>query len=292
MGCAATRSGNKRIRHRTFARFSSPLLGLGQRIRRAPLEPLPAHSRAVDFGRRPPLERGHQSSTSAPGPPTSRPTWRSLVHQRRCDVGIRRRPLLDPVDMAKTFGAGGVGTISGGSSGYIALGSAAASRAWVSSDGQAWTQDALPANASVSPTPSRTRATSSSGVDCWGGRNHRPGSRPDATDAHDLLVVCGTGDGFLGARYPSSASRAAADILDVTAVVAPGNDRPTSRRPRCPPSYEYRARAGLRCRGGHHDCQSTLEHLRSEAPRRRRLRPRHGRSRCRMDRPGILASSR
>ncbi len=53
-----------------------------------------------------------------------------------------------PVDMTKTFGSGGVGWISGGSSGYIALGSAAGKTiAWVSSDGQAWTQDALPTNA-------------------------------------------------------------------------------------------------------------------------------------------------
>lgn len=53
-----------------------------------------------------------------------------------------------PVDMTKTFGSGGVGWISGGSSGYIALGSAAGKTiAWVSSDGQTWTQDALPTNA-------------------------------------------------------------------------------------------------------------------------------------------------
>lgn len=70
---------------------------------------------------------------------------------------------------------------------------------------------------SVSPTPSRTRATSSSRASIVGAVGITdPGRVPTPPTHHDLLVVCGTGDGFLGARYPSSASRAAADILDVT----------------------------------------------------------------------------
>jgi hypothetical protein len=50
-----------------------------------------------------------------------------------------------PLDIPKTFGSSGVGSISGGSSGYIGLGSVGGKPiAWVSSDGQAWTQAALP----------------------------------------------------------------------------------------------------------------------------------------------------
>jgi hypothetical protein len=50
-----------------------------------------------------------------------------------------------PLDVARAVGPGGLGVISGGSSGFIALGSAAGKQTtWVSSDGQTWAQGALP----------------------------------------------------------------------------------------------------------------------------------------------------
>jgi hypothetical protein len=53
-----------------------------------------------------------------------------------------------PVDMGKAFGAGGVRSITGGSSGFIALGQAdKALILWLSSDGANWRQGALPAEA-------------------------------------------------------------------------------------------------------------------------------------------------
>jgi hypothetical protein len=52
-----------------------------------------------------------------------------------------------PLDVAKVFGADGVSPISGGSSGYIALSGAGHSGVWLSSDGLAWDQGTLPADA-------------------------------------------------------------------------------------------------------------------------------------------------
>jgi hypothetical protein len=50
-----------------------------------------------------------------------------------------------PLDIAKTFGTGGAPTISGGSAGYVALGSGASGPSiWTSSDGLAWTSGSLP----------------------------------------------------------------------------------------------------------------------------------------------------
>lgn len=51
------------------------------------------------------------------------------------------------LDTARVFGGKGVGPISGGSSGYIALSRAGSAELWVSSDGQAWDQETLPAEA-------------------------------------------------------------------------------------------------------------------------------------------------
>ena len=52
-----------------------------------------------------------------------------------------------PVDVPGTFGAGGVGQISGGSSGFIALGSPASSSVlWLSANGRRWTNGQLPAD--------------------------------------------------------------------------------------------------------------------------------------------------
>lgn len=52
-----------------------------------------------------------------------------------------------PVDVPGTFGAGGVGPISGGSSGFIALGPSASSQVlWLSADGRKWTNGQLPAD--------------------------------------------------------------------------------------------------------------------------------------------------
>jgi hypothetical protein len=52
-----------------------------------------------------------------------------------------------PLDIAKVFGSSGVGLISGGSSGYIALSGSGSSGLWASSDGQAWDRGTLPAEA-------------------------------------------------------------------------------------------------------------------------------------------------
>ena len=54
-----------------------------------------------------------------------------------------------PVDMSTNFGSTGVGTISGGSAGFIALAqtSPGPQFLWASSDGQIWHQDPLPADA-------------------------------------------------------------------------------------------------------------------------------------------------
>lgn len=50
-----------------------------------------------------------------------------------------------PVEVAKNFGSGSVGAISGGSSGFIALGSSGSSRTlWLSSDGRTWAHGTLP----------------------------------------------------------------------------------------------------------------------------------------------------
>jgi len=47
----------------------------------------------------------------------------------------------------RTFGAGGIGSISGGSSGFIALSAADATRTlWLSSNGRTWTNGTLPAD--------------------------------------------------------------------------------------------------------------------------------------------------
>ena len=48
------------------------------------------------------------------------------------------------LETAKVFGSSGVGLISGGSSGYVALSGAGNSGLWVSSNGQAWNRGALP----------------------------------------------------------------------------------------------------------------------------------------------------
>jgi hypothetical protein len=50
-----------------------------------------------------------------------------------------------PIDMPKIFGAGGIGPISGGSSGFVALGASHDKQTiWTSSDGQNWEPGALP----------------------------------------------------------------------------------------------------------------------------------------------------
>jgi hypothetical protein len=51
------------------------------------------------------------------------------------------------LDTAKVFGSAGVGPISGGSSGYIALSASGSPELWLSSDGQAWDRGTLPAEA-------------------------------------------------------------------------------------------------------------------------------------------------
>ena len=51
------------------------------------------------------------------------------------------------LDIPRTFGAGGIGSISGGSSGFIALSAAGATRTlWLSSNGRTWTNGTLPAD--------------------------------------------------------------------------------------------------------------------------------------------------
>ena len=53
-----------------------------------------------------------------------------------------------PLDRPKTFGSSGVGAISGGSSGFVALGGTSDGRIlWLSADGQNWKHGALPADA-------------------------------------------------------------------------------------------------------------------------------------------------
>ncbi len=53
-----------------------------------------------------------------------------------------------PIDMPSVFGAGGIGPISGGSSGFVALGTAYLKQSiWTSSDGRNWQLGALPAPA-------------------------------------------------------------------------------------------------------------------------------------------------
>jgi len=52
-----------------------------------------------------------------------------------------------PVDIPGTFGVGGVGPISGGSSGFVALGRSGSSHVlWLSADGRKWTNGQLPAD--------------------------------------------------------------------------------------------------------------------------------------------------
>ncbi len=54
-----------------------------------------------------------------------------------------------PIDIDRTFGSGGTGLISGGSSGFITLGTADhKSIAWTSRDGRTWTRSALPSDGS------------------------------------------------------------------------------------------------------------------------------------------------
>ena len=53
-----------------------------------------------------------------------------------------------PLDRPKTFGSNGVGAISGGSSGFVALGGTSDGRIlWLSADGQNWKHGTLPADA-------------------------------------------------------------------------------------------------------------------------------------------------
>ena len=51
-------------------------------------------------------------------------------------------------DMPAIFGAGGIGPISGGASGFVALGAASGEQTvWTSDDGRSWQQGALPSDA-------------------------------------------------------------------------------------------------------------------------------------------------